>query len=92
MWVFFTVFIIHYYYSGRELPEYANVWAIGTNMKKNLAGHLEKICWFELYHINFFFFFWPHRVFVAARRLSLVAVWSSHCGDFSSCGARALGS
>ena len=56
MWVFFTVFIIHYYYSGRELPEYANVWAIGTNMKKNLAGHLEKICWFELYHINFFFF------------------------------------
>ena len=58
MWVvfFFPVFITHYYYSGRELPERANVWATGTNMEKDLAGHVEKICWFELYCISFFFF------------------------------------
>lgn len=27
--IYYTVFIV-----GVELPEYANVWAIGTNMKK----------------------------------------------------------
>ena len=89
MWVvvfFFTVFITHYYYSGRELPERVNVWATGTNMEKDLAGHVEKICWFELYCISFFFL--AILVFIAACRLSLVAVWASHCGGFSSCGAR----
>ena len=46
----------------------------------------------------FTFFFWLHWVFIAARRLSLVAgdtlhcgVRVSHCGGFSCCGARAVG-
>ena len=39
-----------------------------------------------------FTYFWPHWVFVAARRLSLVAArGASHCGGFSCCGAPALG-
>ena len=47
-----------------------------------------------------FFFFWLHWVFVAVCRLPLVAVSgatlccgarASHCGDFSCCGAWALG-
>ena len=49
---------------------------------------------------NKFIYFWLRWVFVAAHRLSLVAVsrttllcgaWASHCGGFSCCGARALG-
>ena len=42
----------------------------------------------------FFVSFWLRWVFVAARRLSLVAAsrgYSSHCGGFSCCEARALG-
>ena len=44
--------------------------------------------------------FWLHWVFVVAHGLSLVVasgatlpcgVWASHCGGFSCCGARALG-
>ena len=47
-----------------------------------------------------FIYFWLRRVFLAARRLSLVAASggysslrarASHCGGFSCCGARALG-
>ena len=56
-----------------------------------------------IHNTSFFFFliyFWLRWVSVAARRLSLVAAsggysWlqceTSHCGGFSCCGARALG-
>ena len=92
MWVFFffTVFITQYYYSGRELPEHANVWAIGTNMKKNLAGHVEKICWFELYRISFCFFFGHTRLHCCTQTFSgcgvgfslwwLLWLWSTAVG------------
>ena len=46
----------------------------------------------------FMFYFWLHWVFIAACGLSLVAasggyslLRASHCGGFSCCGARALG-
>ena len=47
-----------------------------------------------------FTYFWLHWVFVAVRWLFLVvasggysccSAWVSHCGDFSCCGAQALG-
>ena len=55
-----------------------------------------------MYYILFIYLFiyWLRWVFVAARRLSLVAAsgatlrcsaWASHCGGFSCCGAWALG-
>ena len=57
----------------------------------------------SFFKINFFLifiYFWLHWVFITACGLSLVvvsgatlccSVWSSHCGGFSCCGARALG-
>ena len=55
---------------------------------------------FFFFFINLFIYFWLHWVFVAACRLSLVAVsgatlhcgaQGSHCGGFSCCGAWATG-
>ena len=68
-------------------------------------GAQKKIEWMSFYvYINLFIlfiYFWPRWVFVAARRLSLVAAragaplscgaQASHCGGFSCCGAWALG-
>ena len=53
----------------------------------------------EYFNLLFIYYFWLRWVFVAARRLSLVAasrggatlccsVRASHCGGFSCCGAR----
>ena len=48
----------------------------------------------------YYFFLWPHWIFVATHGLSVAAergllsscgVWASHCGGFFCCGARALG-
>ena len=56
---------------------------------------------FFFFLINLFIYFWLHWVFVAARRLSLVAAsggatlrcgaWASYGGGFSCCRAQALG-
>ena len=59
--------------------------------------HMSELC--DKAFLIFFFSFWLRWVFVAARRLSLVAVsgatlrcgaWASSCGGFSCCGAWAL--
>ena len=70
-------------------------WLFSTSLYQALLWHFLflKICLFV-------YLFWPHWIFIAVHRFSLVAasrgysvvvVHVSHCGGFSCCGAQPLG-
>ena len=69
---------------------------VGLSLKTTIKHRLPNTSLPCLFIYLFIYFqFWLHRVFIAARRLSLVAAsrgYSSlRCAGFSCCGARALG-